>query len=61
MSTIPLRRAAMVAIRKRLKRPLVLDDAEFEAFLKGLRPPRAPGRCARRPCSSRTCAPPRWC
>ncbi len=30
-------RAAVVAIRKRLKRPLALDDAEFEAFLKGLR------------------------
>lgn len=27
----------MVSIRKRLKRPLALDDAEFEAFLKGLR------------------------
>jgi hypothetical protein len=30
-------RAAVVAIRKRLKRPLQLDDAEFGAFLKGLR------------------------
>ncbi|MGO4123829.1 hypothetical protein AB4Z01_05485 [Inquilinus sp. YAF38] len=37
LSTILLRRAAVVAIRKRLKRPLALDDAEFEAFLKGLR------------------------
>jgi hypothetical protein len=37
LSTILLRRAAVVAIRKRLKRPLQLDDAEFEAFLKGLR------------------------
>ncbi len=37
LSTILLRRAAVVAIRKRLKRPLALDDGEFEAFLKGLR------------------------
>ncbi|MDR6290887.1 integrase [Inquilinus ginsengisoli] len=37
LSTILLRRAAVVAIRKRLKRPLALDDSEFEAFLKGLR------------------------
>ncbi len=37
LSTILLRRAAVVAIRKRLKRPLALDDAEFEAFLRGLR------------------------
>ncbi|WP_446719529.1 hypothetical protein, partial [Inquilinus sp. OTU3971] len=37
LSTILLRRAAVVAIRKRLKRPLAVDDAEFEAFLKGLR------------------------
>ncbi|MGK9236331.1 site-specific integrase [Inquilinus limosus] len=37
LSIILLRRAAVVAIRKRLKRPLALDDAEFEAFLKGLR------------------------
>jgi integrase len=37
LNTILLRRAAVVAIRKRLKRPLALDDAEFEAFLKGLR------------------------
>ena len=37
LSTILLRRAAVVAIRKRLKRPLALDDAEFEAFIKGLR------------------------
>ncbi|MGL4960611.1 MAG: site-specific integrase [Inquilinus sp.] len=37
LSTILLRRAAVVAIRKRLKQPLQLDDAEFEAFLKGLR------------------------
>ncbi len=37
LSTILLRRAAVVAIRKRLKRPLALGDAEFEAFLKGLR------------------------
>ncbi|TSD87560.1 tyrosine-type recombinase/integrase [Mycobacterium sp. KBS0706] len=37
LNTILLRRAAVVAIRKRLKRPLQLDDAEFEAFFKGLR------------------------
>ena len=37
LSTILLRRAAVVSIRKRMKRPLALDDAEFEAFLKGLR------------------------
>jgi hypothetical protein len=37
LSTILLRRAAVVSIRKRLKRPLQLDDAGFEAFLKGLR------------------------
>lgn len=37
LNTILLRRAAVVAIRKRLKRPLAIDDAEFEAFLKGLR------------------------
>jgi integrase len=37
LSTILLRRAAVVSIRNRLKRPLDLDDAEFEAFLKGLR------------------------
>jgi hypothetical protein len=37
LSTILLRRAAVVSIRKRLKRPLQLDDAEFGAFLKGLR------------------------
>jgi integrase len=37
LSTILLRRAAVVSIRRRLKRPLHLDDAEFEAFLKGLR------------------------
>ncbi len=37
LNTILLRRAAVVAIRKRLKRPLQLDDAEFEAFLKDLR------------------------
>ncbi len=61
LSTILLRRAAVVAIRKRLKRPLALDDAEFEAFLKACAGPRAPGRCARRRCSSPTCAPPPWC
>jgi integrase len=37
LNSILLRRAAVVALRKRLKRPLALDDAEFEAFLKGLR------------------------
>lgn len=37
LSTILLRRAAVVAIRRRLKRPLQLDDPEFDAFLKGLR------------------------
>jgi hypothetical protein len=37
LSTILLRRAAVVALRKRLKRPLQLDDAEFDAFLKALR------------------------
>ncbi|MDR6289032.1 integrase [Inquilinus ginsengisoli] len=37
LSTILLRRAAVVSIRKRLKRPLQLDDTGFEAFLKGLR------------------------
>jgi integrase len=37
LSTILLRRAAVVSIRKRLKRPLDLDDAGFEAFLRGLR------------------------
>ncbi|OWJ68845.1 hypothetical protein [Inquilinus limosus] len=36
LSPILLRRAAVLSIRKRLKWPLALDHAEFEAFLKGL-------------------------
>ncbi len=37
LSTIELRRAAIVTIRRRLGRPLHIDDASFEAFLKGVR------------------------
>ena len=37
LATIELRRAAVLAIRRRLGRPLHLDDTQFPAFLAGLR------------------------
>lgn len=37
LSTIELRRAAVLAIRRRLCRPLHLDDGYFPEFLQGLR------------------------
>jgi len=37
LSTIELRRAAVLAIRRRLGRPLHLDDGTFPEFLQGLR------------------------
>jgi len=37
LSTLELRRAAVLEIRRRLGRPLHFDDAQFRAFLAGLR------------------------
>lgn len=37
LPTIELRRAAVLEIRRRLGRPLHFDDAQFQAFLAGLR------------------------
>ena len=37
LSTIELRRAAVLEIRQRLDHPLPFDDAQFQAFLAGLR------------------------
>ncbi|MGF6227773.1 integrase [Inquilinus ginsengisoli] len=37
LSTLELRRAAVLEVRRRLGRPLSFDDAQFQAFLAGLR------------------------
>ncbi len=37
LATIELRRAAVLEVRRRLGRPLPFDDAQFQAFLAGLR------------------------
>ncbi|WP_342242159.1 site-specific integrase [Inquilinus sp. OTU3971] len=37
LSTIELRRAAVLEVRRRLGRPLPFDDVQFQAFLAGLR------------------------
>ncbi|TSD83754.1 tyrosine-type recombinase/integrase [Mycobacterium sp. KBS0706] len=37
LSTIELRRAAVLEVRRRLGHPLHFDDAQFQAFLAGLR------------------------
>ncbi len=37
LSTLDLRRAAVLEVRRRFGRPLPFDDAQFQAFLAGLR------------------------